>query len=221
MDNDFFMYVTFVFQAKQLCLAVARNIILERRPVSMVTRAIDVLVTSYSYSVKTGSYLKGMKPEKTSSSSTTTANIPEALDTVGEEYASRVDASGKSVKHEPTGGAENESVSKFGFSSLDSDDDGANFERLKNVPKNVHSTGIDVERENLIGAEVQSDSESQIISHGNQLPNNNISEPLESQIDSAAITPNEIYSFIFAPIEEEMTEDASYLVAIIIELLRR
>ena len=51
-------------QAKQLCLGIARALILERRPATQVTQAIDVLVTAYSYSVKAGIY-KELKNEKT------------------------------------------------------------------------------------------------------------------------------------------------------------
>lgn len=192
---------------------------------SMVTRSIDVLVTSYSYSIKTGSYLKGMKPETTSSSGAINVNNPEASDTVANASTSRADAIGKSVKHEPASGVENESISKLGFSTLDSDDS-ANFERQKNNPVNLHSSGGDTDRENLMGAEasnaeVQSASQSQIIAHGNHLLNDNISELQESQINSAAITPDEMYSFVFAPVEEEMAGDASYLVSIVVEFLRR
>lgn len=53
-----------MYQAKQLCLGIARALILERRPATQVTQAIDVLVTAYSYSVKAGIY-KELKNEKT------------------------------------------------------------------------------------------------------------------------------------------------------------
>ncbi|KAF6149342.1 hypothetical protein GIB67_016880 [Kingdonia uniflora] len=46
-------------QARQLSLAIMRTLILERRPIPMVSRAIDVLVASYSHSIKTGSSLQG------------------------------------------------------------------------------------------------------------------------------------------------------------------
>ncbi|GAB2266866.1 hypothetical protein Dimus_001854 [Dionaea muscipula] len=55
-------------KAKQLCLTITRTMILEHRPVSVVARAMDVLISSYSLAIKNGSYLKGMKAEKTSAS---------------------------------------------------------------------------------------------------------------------------------------------------------
>jgi hypothetical protein len=38
---------------------------------------------------------------------------------------------------------------------------------------------------------------------------------------SPAISTDEMYSLLFAPVEEEMVGDPSYLVAIIVEFLRR
>nr|GEV60227.1 ribonuclease H-like domain-containing protein [Tanacetum cinerariifolium] len=49
--------------------------------------------------------------------------------------------------------------------------------------------------------------------------NDNVSEQ-ESQVTSAAIPPDELYSFVFASLDKEMTVDASYLFAIIIEFIR-
>lgn len=64
-----------LFQAKQLCLGIARDIILERRPATQVTQAIDVLVTAYSYSVKAGTY-KEIKNEKATASTPTAGASP-------------------------------------------------------------------------------------------------------------------------------------------------
>nr|GEZ63520.1 regulator of MON1-CCZ1 complex isoform X1 [Tanacetum cinerariifolium] len=49
--------------------------------------------------------------------------------------------------------------------------------------------------------------------------NANVSEQV-SQVTSVAIPPDELYSFVFASLDEEMTVDASYLFAIIIEFIR-
>lgn len=64
-----------LFQAKQLCLGIARATILERRPATQVTQAIDVLVTAYSYSVKAGTY-KEIKNEKATASTATAGASP-------------------------------------------------------------------------------------------------------------------------------------------------
>ncbi|KAA8516967.1 hypothetical protein F0562_017215 [Nyssa sinensis] len=209
-------------KAKQLCLAIVRTVILERRPVSMVSRAIDVLVTSYSYSIKTGSYFKGMKAEKTSPS-----GVPRVSShgNVVDESTSRVDAFGKSVTHEAAGGMDNESINRSTFSASDSDDN-ASFEPQKSNSHNLHSLGGKIDTQNLMGAETSSAEvhpsalQSQLLGLGNNPLNANVSEQQESQVTSAAISPDEMYSSVFAIVEEEMTGDSSYLVAIIVEFLR-
>ncbi|XP_031261911.1 regulator of MON1-CCZ1 complex isoform X2 [Pistacia vera] len=158
-------------KAKQLCLGIARTVILERRPVSMVAKAIDVLVTSYSYSIKTGSYFKGTKTEKTSSSDS---------DSDSEENAS--------------------------------------FEPLKTDSTNLQLGGgkVNLAVAGSSSAEVQSSSFKRQLSR----PTDNISEQQDSQLTSPAISPDEMYRFVFAPVEEEILGDPSYLVSIIIEFFR-
>lgn len=203
-------------KAKELCLGIARNIILERRPLYMVTRSIDVLVTSYSYAVKTGSYLKGVKTENASPTGVT------STDTAADESTSRGDASGKSVKHGPAE-VGNESVSSHSYSTLDSDDNSFS-DRQKIKPVNLHSSVGDIDRENLTRVEASNEefhpsaSHTQIIGHSTSTSNVNNSD--DSQINSAAITSDEMYSFVFAPVEEEMAGDLFYLASVIIEFLR-
>ncbi|CAA7016185.1 unnamed protein product [Microthlaspi erraticum] len=139
-------------KAKQLCLGIARAIILERRPATQVTQAIDVLVKAYSFSVKAGTY-KETKNERT------TATTP----TVG--------ASPDNERDRPSG------------SSIDED-----------VEMNLPSGS----EENMICADEQQ----------------------ESQLSSAAISPDELYKFVFASVEETMVEEPEYLIAIITQFLR-
>lgn len=189
----------------------------------MVTRSIDVLVTSYSYAVKTGTYLKGVKAERPSSASVTSVN---STDTAADETTGRGDASGKSVKHGPAAEVGDESVSSHSYSTLDSDDNSFSG-RQKIRPVNLHSSGGDIDRENLTRVEAsneeihQSASQSQIIGHSNLTSSVNNFELHDSQINSAAITSDEMYSFVFAPVEEEMSGDSFYLASVIIEFLRR
>lgn len=46
-------------------------------------------------------------------------------------------------------------------------------------------------------------------------------EQQESQLSSPAISPDELYKFVFTSVEEMMVEESEYLVAIITEFLRR
>ncbi|XP_027349892.1 regulator of MON1-CCZ1 complex isoform X2 [Abrus precatorius] len=141
-------------KAKQLCLGITRTLILEHRPVSAVAKAINVLLSSYSHSIKTGSYLKGLKPEKATAAGSQSAN------------------SKHNSKVAQVGGEGNREIS---------------------MRTEAHRTDV-------MQSSLQSGQE-------------------ESQLTSAAISPDEMYSFVFSPIDEEMVGDPSYLVAVIIEFL--
>lgn len=167
-----------------MCLGVTRTLILEHRPVPVVAKAVNVLVTSYSHSVKTGNYLKGQKPEKASTSVD--------QNTGPEVSAIETDVIGKSIIHESMKRVDSGSLNKASTaSSLDSDDESQSA-NPKHNSKQAHS----------VQSSLQSGQE-------------------ESQLTSAAISPDEMYSFVFSPVDEEMVGDPSYLVAIIIEFLHR
>ena len=53
------------------------------------------------------------------------------------------------------------------------------------------------------------------------LPSGSADEQQESQLSSPAISPDELYKFVFASVEETMVDESDYLVAIITEFLRR
>ncbi|PQQ01457.1 uncharacterized protein Pyn_39252 [Prunus yedoensis var. nudiflora] len=205
-------------KAKQLCLSIARTVILERRPVSTVSRAIDVLVSSYSHSVKTGTYIKGMKSGKTSPSIVPQTSGPRSSADVS---ASRVDAVGKSIKHESAAGVDSESPNRFlNFSDSDSEDN-ASFEPLKITSNNVQLFDGKLARGKLMGAETSGgEVRSSSLRSGNSPLDANVLEQQESQPTSPVISSDEMYSFVFAPVEEEMIGEPSYLVAIIVEFLR-
>lgn len=167
-------------KAKNLCLELLRSIILERRPLPVIFRAVNVLITSFAYSLKTGSYSKSINSQKPPVS-----GVPENTSTTTD----KPDTSGKSIKPEPSGS----------FSTTSDSEDNANFQKAK-------TKFLDGEN-NLM------DSDSQ-----QPLNANNVSE--QQEVTSAAISPDELYSFVFASVEEEMIADASYLFAIIVEFIR-
>ncbi|CAI0406578.1 unnamed protein product [Linum tenue] len=185
-------------KTKQLCLAITRAFILERRPVTMVAKAIDVLVSSYSHSVKTCSNLKETKVDEASASVGTNASN-----------------SSRSAKDESRVGVGDKS---FNLSASDSDDQSREIDS-----RDLQKSG----KENLLGAEssrgeVQSSSlHTQQLGLGNNQLNANNSERQDSQLTSPAISPDEMYSCVFVPVGEEIVGDPSYLVAIIVEFLRR
>ncbi|XP_027349893.1 uncharacterized protein LOC113861334 isoform X3 [Abrus precatorius] len=188
-------------KAKQLCLGITRTLILEHRPVSAVAKAINVLLSSYSHSIKTGSYLKGLKPEKA-----TAAGVQNAGADVS---AIGTDVTGKSIIHEPTTRVDSGSFNKAStVSSLDSDDESQSANSKHN--SKVAQVGGEGNREISMRTEAhRTDVMQSSLQSGQE----------ESQLTSAAISPDEMYSFVFSPIDEEMVGDPSYLVAVIIEFL--
>ncbi|CDP10177.1 unnamed protein product [Coffea canephora] len=207
-------------KAKQLCLAIARAMILERRPVSVVARALDVLITSYSQSIKTRSNDKRTKAENTSNSGVSSANIVD-------DANNRIDASGKSVIDETvSSGLENESIERSFVLTSDSDDNlSAETQKINSLKLDSSSGKIDrghsLRAESSSAAVHQPLSQSQVLRPGDTPLNAGAFDNLDSQVTSAVISPDDLYSSVFALVEEEMIGDASYLVAIIIEFLRR
>ncbi|KAF7849916.1 hypothetical protein BT93_L0134 [Corymbia citriodora subsp. variegata] len=192
------------YKAKHLCLAMARTAILERRPVTMVAKAIDVLVTSFSNSFKTG-YFKGTKAEK--------AQASDAAYATGVN-ASRSDTTGKSVEREYVAGLDRESFERSTFIETDSDEDG----NTGHVKPNTNGSSSKL----LLGAETRRTGGQTLHSDNVGASNNILRSTLqpEAQVTSPAISPDEMYTFVFAPVEEEMAGDPSYLVAVIVEFLR-
>ncbi|KAK7396320.1 hypothetical protein VNO78_17239 [Psophocarpus tetragonolobus] len=187
-------------KAKQLCLGITRTLILEHRPVPVVARAVNVLVTSYSHSIKTGSYLKGQKPEKASNS------VVE--NTGAEASAIETDVTGKSIINESTR-IDRKSFNKtLTVSSLDSEDESQSANSKHNS------------KEARVEGEVNKEIYVTTGAHDTYVMQSSLqSGQEESQLTSAAISPDEMYSFVFSPVDEEMVGDPSYLVAIIIEFL--
>ncbi|KAI5426817.1 hypothetical protein KIW84_032302 [Lathyrus oleraceus] len=179
-------------KAKQLCLDITQTLILEHRPVHVVAKAINVLVTSFSHSIKTCSLLKGLKPEMTVNSGAQNADA--------DVSAIERDAIGKSIIHEST--------TRVDGGTLYSEDE-SQFANLK------HSS-----KEARVGGSVNNENSPRNEAHSSYaMQSSLLSAQEESQLTSAAISPDEMYNFVFSPVDEEMVGDPSYLVAIIIEFL--
>ncbi|GAV63987.1 LOW QUALITY PROTEIN: Mic1 domain-containing protein [Cephalotus follicularis] len=208
-------------EAKLLCLTMARTLILEHRPVSMVAKAIDVLVTSYSHSVKTGSFLKGLKTGNASPSGVPNVGSPRS----GIDASINRDEFGISIKLKSTSVVDSEPVNRSLTFSTSESEDNAGFVPPKTNLRDLQIIGVKLDKEHLMGAE-SSRTDVQSLSLLHQLPgpsniplHANVSKLHESQITSPAISPDELYRSVFAPVEEEMVGDPSYLIAIIVEFL--
>ncbi|KAJ4820466.1 hypothetical protein LUZ62_033032 [Rhynchospora pubera] len=157
---------------KALCLAITRTLILERRPISVIARAMDVLVASYSNFLRSGS-------------------TPPATQNTGNDQSTA--GSGVASEHAITGTATKsiiaDSSSGMSMHSPSTSDDEVNPE----------------ESEKLVGDKsLESSVSQQMASHGS----------------SVAISPDEMYRFVFALVEDEMSGDPAYLVSVIVEFLR-
>ncbi|CAN7010616.1 unnamed protein product [Brassica rapa subsp. trilocularis] len=107
-------------KAKQLCLGIARALILERRPATQVTQAIDVLVTAYSYSVKAGIY-KELKNEKTTA--TTPTNDGASPDNErGRASGSSIDEEEEVEMNLPSGSADEQQESQLSSPAISPDE---------------------------------------------------------------------------------------------------
>lgn len=169
----------------------------------MVAKAIHVLVTSYSHSIKTGSHLKGPNPEK--ASATGVQNPGAVVSAIG------ADAIGKSIVHESSARVDGGSFNKAStVSSLDSEDESEYANPKHNSTES--QVGGDVNNKNSQSSEAHS---AYVMQSSLQ------SRQEEPQLTSAAISPDEMYSFVFSPVDEELVGDPSYLVASIIEFLHR
>lgn len=172
-----------------------------------VAKAIDVLVSSYTRSSKAGPNIKESKTDRSQSV------VPQV------SGPSLVPGA---INRDSTAGVESEALHRTPiFPSSDSEEN-ADVEQLNTVPGNHQST-VDQERwrGTISSTDVQaSSSQYQLLGPGCNRLNDDVSDE-GSLVSSPAISPDEMYSFVFAPIEEEIVGDLSYLLAIIIEFLRR
>ncbi|KAL9233027.1 hypothetical protein vseg_008070 [Gypsophila vaccaria] len=183
-------------KAKQLCLSLARTIILEHKPVSVVAHALDILITSYSHAIKTGNYFKGIAMEKSPASDSPHAHSPRNS---ADGLSNNVNARG-SVKINSAAVTPNESL----IQSASLSDSESNEGITENFGANVQPCSV---QSRMPGSSSLS------------LDANNVDQH-DSQVNTAAVSPDEIYKFVFAPADEEMTDDPNYLIHLIVEFLR-
>ncbi|KAK9671640.1 hypothetical protein RND81_12G044100 [Saponaria officinalis] len=195
-------------KAKQLCLSLARTIILEHRPVSVVARALDILVTSYSHAIKTGNYFKGIAMEKSPVSDTQHAHSPR---NAADGLSNNVNTRG-SVKINSAVITPNESAIQS-LSLSDSESDEGTAVRSSVGNKSITSA------ENFGANDQLSFEQSRSAGPGSVPVDANNVEQQNSEVNTAAVSPDEIYSFVFGP-ADEMAGDPDYLVALIVEFLR-
>ncbi|EPS71590.1 hypothetical protein M569_03170, partial [Genlisea aurea] len=200
-------------KAKQLCLDIVRTSIFERKPVPLVTKAIKVLLMAYSHAIKTGSYYNRITVEGTPPSSSSTF--------IGPEATSNASTSGeKTLLSNGDDGGGHGSYNKSVLSTPGSED----TPRMN--PNSINHAVVKMENVNLSeveasSSEISSTQKFQICHSGNSRIISNSSEQPQPQVTSSAATSlEELHTFVFATVEEEMIRDVSYVMAIFIEFLR-
>ncbi|KAL6523185.1 hypothetical protein OROGR_016788 [Orobanche gracilis] len=176
--------------AKHLCLEIVRTVILERRPVAMVSSAIDVLLTAYAHAIKSGSYYKRTITDETSPIVGSNLSMPSVA---VNEFTTRIEDR-RSIKQE----TENRNVNEpCNISNpLNADSDGSLKLRSHNL-----DPPTDEPRNDQLDSNASGRQQSEVTS-------------------SAATSPEDFQLSVFSLVEEEIAGDGYYLTAIVVEFLR-
>lgn len=211
---------------KQLCLAIMRTLILERRPISMISRAMDAVVASYSHSVKLGNAFVG--GDKQTSEESQHSDIRNAVSSDmscegpmgdSQHYPSDFQKSvERDVKTDTLSNASTSARIKA------SDLSRLNFEGDVNLEGSMDEDIEDGEAVRSMGGQTSGVNLEQpplesSVDHDNN-PEASVSTQRGMQYMSVVISPDEVYHFVLAVVEDEMGGDPSYLVSVIVEFLR-
>jgi regulator of MON1-CCZ1 complex len=201
-------------QVKTLCLAIIRTTILERRPITTVSKVIDVVLDSYSRLMKAGgpSGVRRIHEQNQQSSGqpvegshvvpqeTSPATMFSPVVNPDQEsgVVSRTVLSNSGVEHAMSRTVPN----------TPSDSDEITTESGTSEAISGHQTSDDVSKRQAVGG---------------------VSRPLSSSPSmqqvphtaSVAISPTELFQSVFALVEDEMMGDPGYLIAVSMEFLRR
>lgn len=232
---------------KSLCLSIMRTVILERRPISMISRAIDVLVASYSHSVKSGVALQEGERTLDMDQHSDVQHISSS-GVVYEETRSAMVNRERSVRQESSSGPETEARQyndrdernqphhattsaniRTGSSVSESDGDANEETVMLNSGESPQKSSI---------GDMSTSKTGEVVNKTIQTSDTNLSQtPLQSEalahngspsnptdrgpsFSTVVISPDEMYHFLFAPVEDEMGGDPAYLVAVILEFFR-
>ncbi|KAF8720468.1 hypothetical protein HU200_023712 [Digitaria exilis] len=181
---------------KTICLAIVRTIILERRPVSTVAKAMDVVLDSYSRLMKMGGGLPGVR--RTHEQNQQLGGQPvEGSPVISQETSPGTTVS--SVNPDRAGGVANRSAQSN--SGVDEGTD-----RVTGTSGYQTSDAVN-KRQHVVGEDSRPLSSGTLMQHG-------------QHAGSVAISPVEMFQSVFAVVEDEMMVDPAYLAAVIMEFLR-
>uniref|UniRef100_A0A0D6QVM2 Uncharacterized protein n=1 Tax=Araucaria cunninghamii TaxID=56994 RepID=A0A0D6QVM2_ARACU len=250
-------------KAKQLSLEVMRSIILERRTLSVIASAMDILTVSYAHAMRLTNYLPGAS--ETTASNRAISQQPSGSHLSESQKAARsgirlsenvqnLDVNGKATKAETDvtevekerlhsiltsgmressssslGDADSQEYSNTGSIGAKPEDTAGSSSTNLNIGKDITREDTNAKGEKRISKESEKSSlryEKSLLQMGSG--ENDAGGPLESDIPelnrprtiSTMISPDEMFKNVFAVVEEEMSGDPMYLVALIVEYCR-
>lgn len=200
---------------KMLCLVIIRTIILERRPVTTVAKAMDVVLDSYSRLIKVGGVLPGVRRTHEQNQqlggqpvegSHAVSQEPSPGTTVSPDVNLDQASGGVNRSLQLNSGVEHGIDRELLHTSSDSDD-------ITNISgaKSQGTSGYQVSdaantRQRVVGEDSRPLSSGTLTQHG-------------QHAGSVTISPIEMFQSVFALVEDEMMVDPAYLIAIIMEFL--
>ncbi|XP_011625281.1 uncharacterized protein C18orf8 isoform X1 [Amborella trichopoda] len=218
-------------KAKRLCLVIMRTAILERRSLPMIAKAMGVLSSSYSHSLKLGSSLQRGSRFTSQRSAFYTGATSSSL-----QHISSTEVTSSGIKQEATTReVERHPMHLNRTSSVSDSEDSVNLEHVSSNLEEPHAISnprdpsvskLKGPRKNYSEAETSNpDNEKASIksdsgeTNGDSL-DSGVSDPQSFEAPSVTVSPNEMYISVFALVEEEMAGDPAYLVAVIVEYFR-
>uniref|UniRef100_A0A0D3HDE1 Uncharacterized protein n=1 Tax=Oryza barthii TaxID=65489 RepID=A0A0D3HDE1_9ORYZ len=179
---------------KTLSLAIVRTIILERRPITMVAKAMDVVLDSYSRLMKMGGGLPAVR--RTSVQNQQPGVQPGVNPDSASGDGNRPVQSNSEVEH--------------GIANL--------AEHVDRTLLNTSSDSDDII--DASGASDAPDRKPQVLGQDSRPLASGTSTQHGSHVASVAVSPSEMFESVFVLVEDEMMADPAYLISIIMEFLR-
>ncbi|CAN6459495.1 unnamed protein product [Victoria cruziana] len=225
---------------KELCEALMRTMILERRPVFMVARAMDVLTASYGHAVKLENSSKGgagIVFSERSSSDGQDGRIaqPISIANVHERHGTlaRTGFQGRILETGHLNPDPEHHRHRLSMSSASDNEDNLNQIRyLKSEeplqmplssgfpgPSTKDQSTNNMEAEAMYSSFGRASFQPETSGNKSSL-DSSVPGPSKSRNSSVAISPEEMYNTVFSLVEEEMVGDPAYLVAVIMEYLK-
>ncbi|XP_040384074.1 regulator of MON1-CCZ1 complex [Oryza brachyantha] len=188
---------------KTLSLAIVRTIILERRPITMAAKAMDVVLDSYSRLMKMGGGLPGVR-------TTSEQNQQSGVQPV---------ANPDSVSGDGNRPAQNSGVER-GISNLAAHVDRTSLNTSSDSEEITDASGEANQGTSGLQASDAAERKPQVAGEDSRPLASGTSMQQGSHYANVAVSPSEMFESVFVLVEDEMMADPAYLISIIMEFLR-